>query len=177
VTAGRRVVIGRIVGAHGLGGCVQVRYSGDRPENLLKASRVILGAGEEDLEAVSVEVVSVTPGRAGEVRMELAGIAGREEASKLRGRAVMVDSGQLERLPEGEYYEYQLVGCRVEGENGETIGTVREVWPTGACDVLVVESPAGGRHLIPTRGDFLREVDIEERRIAIGVIPGLLDAQ
>jgi 16S rRNA processing protein RimM len=170
-------VIGRIVGAHGLHGCVQVRYSGDGPEHLLKASVVTLGDGEEDPGAVSVEVVSVTPGRAGEVRMELAGIVGREEASKLRDCAVMLDPGQLERLPEGEYYEYQLIGCRVEGENGETIGTVREVWPTGTSDVLVVESQAGGQHLIPTRGDFLREVDVEGRRIVVEAIPGLLDRQ
>ena len=83
---------------------------------------------------------------------------------------------KLERLPEGEYYEYQLVGCRVEGEDGQAIGTVREVWSTGASDVLVVESEEGEQRLIPTGGDFLREVDLEGRRIVIEVIPGLLDA-
>ena len=106
----------------------------------------------------------------------LAGSTGREEASNLRGRLVMIDSGQLEQLSEGEYYQYQLVGCRVEGENGTTIGTVLEVWSTGASDVLVVENEEGGQHLIPTGGDFLREVDVDRRRIVVEVIPGLLDA-
>jgi 16S rRNA processing protein RimM len=152
-----------------------VRTSGDGQENLLRASVVTLGESEEDPEAVSVEVASAEPGRRGEVRMTLAGVDGREEASDLRGRLVMVDSGRLERLPEGEYYEYQLVGCRVEGEDGQTIGTVREIWSTGASDVLVVESEEGEQRLIPTGGDFLREVDLDGRRIVIEVIPGLLD--
>jgi len=176
VTVARRVVIGRIIGAHGMHGCVQVRYSGDGPENLLRASVVALGDGEEDTKAVSMQVVSAEPGRPSEVRMSLAGIDGREQASQLRGRLIMVEAGQLEQLPDGEYYEYQLVGCRVEGDDGQTLGTVREVWSTGSSDVLVVEREEGGQHLIPTGGDFLREVDVDARRIVVEIIPGLLDA-
>ena len=176
MTGPPRIAIGCIVGVHGLRGCVQVRYFGDGSENLMRASVVTLGEGEEDPEAVSVEVQSATPGRSGEVRMVLAGISGREAASKLRGRLVMVDPGQLEQLSEGEYYHYQLVGCRVEGENGQTIGTVRDVWSPGASDILIVENEEGGQHLIPTGGDFLREVDVDRRRIVVEIIPGLLDA-
>jgi len=176
MTARQRVAIGRIVGTHGLRGCVRVRTFGVGPENLARASSVTLGESEEDPKAVSAEVVGAEPGRPGEVRMTFAGVDGLEAASRLRGRLVMQDSGQLEQLPEGEYYEYQLVGCRVEGEAGQTIGTVREVWSTGASDVLVVESEEGEQRLIPTGGDFLREVDLEGRRIVIEVIPGLLDA-
>jgi len=176
VTAQQRVAIGRIVGAHGLRGCVRVQTFDGESENLLQASSVMLGESEEDPKAVSAEVVGAAPGRPGEVRMTLAGVDGREAAARLRGRLVMLDSGQLEQLPDGEYYEYQLVGCRVEGEEGQTIGAVREVWSTGASDVLVVESEEGERRLIPTGGNFLREVDLEGRRIVIEVIPGLLDA-
>jgi 16S rRNA processing protein RimM len=175
VSTRQRVAIGRIVGTHGLRGCVQVRAFGDGPEDLMLASVVTLGESEEDPKAVSVDVAGAQPGRPGEVRMTLVGVDGREEAARLRGRLVMVDSGQLEELPDGEYYEYQLVGCRVEGEDGQTIGTVREVWATGASDVLVVESEEGEQRLIPTGGDFLREVDLDARRIVIEVIPGLLD--
>jgi 16S rRNA processing protein RimM len=176
VTGRQRVAIGRIVGAHGLRGRVRVRSFDAGPENLLQASSVTLGKSEEDPKAVSAKVVGAEPGRSGEVRMALAGVDGREAASRLQGRLVMVDAGQLEQLPDGEYYEFQLVGCRVEGAEGQTIGAVREVWSTGAGGLLVVESEAGEQRLIPTGGDFLREVDLEGRRIVIEVIPGLLDA-
>lgn len=176
MTARQRVAIGRIVGTHGLRGCVRVRSFDGGPENLLRASSVTVGESEEDPKAVSAEVVGAEPGRSGEVRLTLTGVDGREAASRLRGSLVMVDSEELEPLPEGEYYEYQLVGCRVEGVEGERIGEVRGVWSTGASDVLVVESEEGEQRLIPTGGDFLREVDLEGRRIVIEVIPGLLGA-
>jgi len=173
--AARRVAVGRVVGVHGLRGCLRVQYFGDGPDNLMRASSVTLGESEDDRGATTAEVRAVAPGRAGEVRMTLAGIAGREAALGLRGSLVMLASGQLERLPAGEYYEYQLIGCRVEGEDGQAIGTVREIWATGASDVLVVEGAEGRRHLIPAGGAFLREVDVEARRIVIEVVPGLLE--
>jgi ribosomal 30S subunit maturation factor RimM len=43
--------------------------------------------------------------------------------------------------------------------------------------VLVVENEEGGQQLIPTGGDFLREVDLAGRRIVVNLIPGLLDPQ
>ena len=175
VNTPRRVASGCIVGVHGLGGSVRVRVFGDGSDPLLAAKQVTLGAGVEDPNIVVMEVVSTAPGRSDEVRMTLAGIEDREAASKLRGQLVLVELDELERLEEGEYYEFQLVGCRVEGEDGKAIGTVREVWPTGASDVLIVDNGEGGQHLIPTGGDFLKEVDLRERRIVISVIPGLLD--
>jgi len=122
-----------------------------------------------------MEVESATPGRSSEVRMTLAGVERREAARQLRGRLVMVEAGQLEPLADGEFYEFQLVGCRVEGEDGEKIGTVREVWSTGASKLLRVVNEEGGQHLIPTGGDFLREVDLEKRRIVVEIVSGLLD--
>ena len=56
------------------------------------------------------------------------------------------------------------------------IGTVREVWATGAVDVLVVEDEKGAQQLIPAMESQLREVDIEARRIVIEILPGLLDS-
>jgi len=141
----------------------------------MRASVVMLAENETDSEAISVQVADVAPGRSGEVRMTFHGVGALEQAQALRGHLVMVDASQLERLPEGEYYEYELVGCRVEGEDGQRIGTVREIWSTGAADVLVVVGEAGEQHLIPTGGDFLRKVDVDGRRIVIEVIPGLLD--
>ena len=171
----RRVVIGRVTGEHGLRGAVQIRFSGDGPENLLRASKVTIGSRVDDPRAISMEVESATPGRSSEIRMKLAGVEGREAARQLRGRLVMVDTGQLEPLADGEYYEFQLVGCRVEGESGEKVGTVREVWSTGPSNVLRVVNEEGGEHLIPTGGDFLREVDLEKQRIVIEIVSGLLD--
>jgi len=170
-----RVAIGQVVGAHGVRGDIKVRFFGDGPENLLQAGTLMLGAGVDDAGAVSMEVRSATPAGSGEVRMTLAGVDDRDAAARLRGRLVLVDSGTLAPLGDGEHYQYELVGCTVEGDDGRTLGTVREVWPTGGADVLLIEGRDGREQLIPTGGDFLQELDVAGRRVVIRVLPGLLD--
>ena len=175
VTESRRVVLGRVVAAHGLRGWLRVRVFGDSPDNLMRAPELMFGASSDDRETETREVERAETGRPGEVRLLLAGISDRDQAQALRGHLIMVDESEIERLPEGEYYEYEFIGCRVEDEEGQTIGTVRGVWSTGAADVLIVDDGLGGQHLIPTGGDFLREVDVADRRIVVALIPGLLD--
>jgi 16S rRNA processing protein RimM len=81
----------------------------------------------------------------------------------------------LPELPAGEFYWYELIGCRVATEGGEQVGRVREIWETGAHDVLVVEDEEGVRRLIPTAAELMKDVDLVERRIIVVDLPGLLE--
>jgi 16S rRNA processing protein RimM len=174
-TSARAVALGRVVGAHGLRGGLRVRYFAEGPENLLAVSRVALGQSEADPDPETFDVRSVAAGRAGELRLELVGVRTREEALALGGRLVLVSPGELRPLGPGEYYGYQLLGCRVESEDGVVLGTLREIWETGASDVLVVEDGLGRRHLLPAA--LLRRLDAEDRRIVMEILPGLLAAE
>jgi 16S rRNA processing protein RimM len=108
------------------------------------------------------------------VRIALEGVADRDAAAALRGALVVGDAERLAPLPAGEHYWFELVGCRVEAEGGRALGTVREIWETGAHDVLVVEDEAGRKHLIPAAEAFLRRVDPAAGRIVVAPVPGLL---
>src|SRR5262245_24111983 len=169
------IALGRVVGAHGLRGGIRVRCFADGPESLLALREVSLGRAEDDPEARSFEVRSVAPGRPGELRIDLVGVRTREAAEALRGQLVLVAPAELAPLAAGEYYGYQLLGCRVEGEDGTPVGTVREIWTTGASDLLVVDGEGGARHLIPA--PLLRHLDAEGRRIVVEILPGLLSAE
>jgi len=183
------VALGRVFGAHGLRGEIRVRVLGDHPGHLCRAKRVWLSGAQEPLQTAQPEppdepgqrdpplwtVLEARPGRPGEVRLRLEGVSDREEALALEGLWVLGEATDLEPLPEGEWYWYEVVGCRVEGDDGTQIGVVREIWETGAHDVLVVEGQDGRTRLVPAAETFLKEVDIRERRIVIEVIPGLLD--
>jgi len=164
------------VGAHGLRGQLRVRCFGAGPEVLEAAPRLIL-VGEGDEPGAGLEVCypveSVAPGRRGELRVALEGVQDREAAEALRGRQVLVETSDLEALPAGEYYGYQIVGCRVEAQDGTPVGTVREIWETGGSDLLVVEDEGGREQLLPAA--LLQEVDVEGRRAVIELLPGLLD--
>ncbi|MDD9802118.1 MAG: ribosome maturation factor RimM [Deltaproteobacteria bacterium] len=171
-----KVALGRVVGAHGLRGQLRVRCLGDDPGNLLAAASIELAdaRGAGDPAPQRCEIREAAAGRAGEVRLRLAGVDDRNAALALRGQLLLGDSADLAALPEGEFYWFQLIGCRVE-RAGRTLGRVREIWETGAHDVLVVSGCDGRERLIPTARELMPEVDLAARRIAIADLPGLGD--
>jgi len=175
------VLLGVVIGAHGLRGELRVRWLGDGPEGLAGMPAVEIGAGPDDPGLRRFTVRTTRAGRRGELRVTLEGIDDRDGAEALRGGRVIGEARHLEPLGPGEYRWYQLVGCGVvradaPDEARGLLGTVREIWETGAHDVLVVENEEGQRHLLPAAQAFLREIDPAGRRIVYDVIPGLLDA-
>ena len=169
------VVLGRVVGVHGMRGELRVRLLDDEDDRNLRAvPSVRLARTQGDPKAVEARVRAVGSGRRGERRLSLEGVDDRDEALALRGRLVVARAEHLEPLAPGEYYQYELCGCRVEDAAGRTIGVVHGIWETGAPDVLVVVD--GGRErLVPATPEILRQVDVVARRIVIDAPPGLLD--
>lgn len=168
-------MLGRVVGAHGVRGEIRVRWFGDGPENLLRAKRVELAdaRGLEDPAPLGCEIEGGGRGRAGEVRLTVRGVEGRDAAEALRGRLVLIEASALPPAPAGEVYGYQLVGCQVVLPSGESVGRVRELWDAPGQDVLVVAGTDGRDRLIPVA--LARELDVAARRIVIEDLPGLID--
>ncbi len=174
------VVVGRVVGAHGVRGDVRVRWLGDGPDNLLSAERVALAdpeRGRSDPAPRTFDVRGGGPGRQGEVRLSFVGIEDRDGAEALRGRLVLVDASVLPTLPDGEFYWHELVGCRVETEAGADLGRVRELWETGAHDLLVVIDAEGRRRLVPTAGPAILAIEPAAGRIVVDDTPGLFEPE
>jgi 16S rRNA processing protein RimM len=120
------------------------------------------------------ELSALAPGRREEWRVTLNGVATRDASDALKGRVVYVAADALAPLEEGEFYAYQVVGCRLEDEQGQTVGRVTSIWETGA-DVLVVEAPDGAQRLVPMA--LLRDVDPEAGRVVAEILPGLLEVE
>lgn len=176
VDPARRVRVGRIVGAHGLEGELRVGLFGADPECLADVETVWLAQDESDPQATPHALRRVAPGRSGECRIALAGVLDRTAAETLRGRWLLVQARDLAATAPGEYYVHELVGCRVEDAGGRALGVVRDVWATGASDVLVIEDAAGRQQLVPAVAALLLVVDVAARRIAIDAIPGLFES-
>jgi 16S rRNA processing protein RimM len=141
----------------------------------MSCEEIWLGDRRDDPEAKLYQIEFRGTGRANEARLGLAGIVDRDAAQALRGLLVLASESALEPLDDDEFYWHQLVGCQVETETGEHVGTVREIWETGAHDVLVVRNEAGMQNLIPTARELTREIDLPGRRIVVASVPGLID--
>ncbi len=106
-------------------------------------------------------------------RLKLAGIDSREEATSLVGSYLQVPEGELESLPEGEYYRYQLIGLAVRSADGRELGSIAAVFSTASNDVFVVKGDHG-EVLIPFVDDVVQRVDLGERLVVIELVPGLM---
>ena len=152
-----------------------MRIAGDSADHLLSVDTIWLGKRIDDPEARRRSVVDRGLARPGEVRLRLDGMHQRSQVQDLIGMLVTASRDLLPALPEGEFYWYQLIGCRVDTESGEHAGIVKEIWETGAHDVLVVMDEDGARRLIPTADELMVEIDLAGRRIVMVDMPGLLE--
>ena len=63
----------------------------------------------------------------------------------------------------------------VQGRAGEALGTVKDVMETGANDVYIVEMKDGRELLLPAIGDCILDVNLDEGRMTVHVLDGLMD--
>ncbi len=101
------------------------------------------------------------------VRIEGAGDL--NTAQPFIGATLLAERGRI-ALSEGEYLDRDLVGCELVSNDGTPYGRVERVEHYPSSDMLVVK----GR-LVPMVRAFLREIDVEHKRIVVDVPKGLLD--
>jgi len=101
---------------------------------------------------------------------ELAGLAA---VNSFRNVPLFVPVEDRPPLPEGEYYQHQLLGMQVVEEGGSILGTLTEILSTGANDVYVVRPAQGGELLLPAIQDVVQQVMLAEKRMVVRLLPGL----
>ena len=81
-----------------------------------------------------------------------------------------MEAPDVERPPleEGEYLTRDLIGLQAFTPEGEPLGKVDDVVAIPAHDVLVI-----GELLVPAVDIFVKQVDLEGRRIVLELIPGM----
>jgi 16S rRNA processing protein RimM len=97
-----------------------------------------------------------------------------EAAETLRNADICIAESEAVELETGEFFDWDLTGCRVETINGENVGTVREVMRTGGTEILVVAGDEK-EFLIPFAETICVEVDVDRKVIKIDPPEGLLD--
>lgn len=96
---------------------------------------------------------------------KLEGVTDRDVAFKLKGKAVAVPRDQLPEPSEGEYYWSDLIGVEVANLQNVPFGRIKELFETGANDVIVVSGER--ERLIPFIDQVVKEVDLQNRRMLV----------
>jgi len=173
--------VGSIASAHGVRGEVNVFPMTDDVNRFKKLKSVIFDTGKELVET-KVESVKFTKQF---VVLKLDVISDRDQADRMRKHGLYVTRENAVKLSKDEYFIADLIGLSVEDEDGNEIGILHEVIPTGANDVYEVklskeylykgQIPKDDMVYFPAIKDCVKNVDVEGGKITVHVMDGLID--
>jgi 16S rRNA processing protein RimM len=165
--------IGRVVKPHGVKGKIKVDYFGEDLNHFPLYREVFIKDHVGRLQAYDILEAVPQPPR---LILRLKGIERIEEVEPLVGREIFIEKRSLPDLKEGEHYWFEILGMVVETEKGKRIGRVREIFPTGANDVYVVE---GKRReiFLPATEEVIQSIDIKKGKMKVIRMEGLWEEE
>ena len=124
------------------------------------------------LDGVAAKVAASRPNKGGYViLLDLA--PDRNVAETLRGSWLTIPESDLEPLPDGVFYHFQLVDMEVYTDDGERLGRIAEIIETPGNDVYIVRKTNERDLLLPAIKDVILDVDVESSRMTVHLLPGL----
>lgn len=164
------LLVGKITKPHGLRGEVKIYCFSGQPENFLEYKELTLCDLKGKLSGPIVVTKSRVQGKAAVVKF--ATIADRTAAESIEGYEVLLLKEHLPQAKPGEYYWHQYQGKELIDKDGSPIGTVKELFSSGAQDILVVTTESG-EVLVPIIDEFI--IDETDDRLVVELPPGLLE--
>ena len=167
------LLIGKIVGVHGLKGNIKVYSYAESVSVFKPGSQLVLktaGGGQKPYTVNWAKPHSKT------ILLSLTEVETLELAKVLVGSEVFIEKASLPELEDGTFYWFELVGLSVFTVEGEYLGCVDSVFPTGSNDVFVVKDPERGssyEKLIPVIGSVVISIDLEKKTVQVDLPEGL----
>ncbi len=162
------VRIGQITAPVGIKGEVRVFPYTDRESRFSDIEKVFVGEGND---VYTIQKVRFDKGM---VVIKFKEVNDRNTSETLRSRNLYVEKDKY-LLDEDSYFLDDLIGCSVFSEDAVLLGSLKEVIQNTSQDVYVIAKADGKTFMVPAVKEFIRLVDIEEKKIVIHVIGGLID--
>lgn len=182
----KNIVDARIIGVigkpHGIKGEIVMRVLTDYPGSISEGSVFFLD--EKGSETVRIEKIRPKQVKGIiQLLVKFEGFDDRDEALALKGRNLFRDSVHSPELKEGQYWIDDLMYCGVYDNKGVCIGKVIDVEKRSSNENLLVrvegdkvpkKNLSGGILYIPVIDDFIKAINIEEKKIILNKIPEYL---
>ena len=163
--------IGQIVNTFGIKGEVKVKPFTDDIKRFDKLKKINI---EQKNSKKEYEIENIKYHK-DMVILKLKGIDQIEQAELRRNSYLKIDRNEEEPLEENTYYIVDLLGLSVYTEEGILLGILDDIYNTGSNDIYVVKDSLGKQTLLPAIQDVIKEIDIENQKIIVHVMKGLLD--
>ncbi len=157
----RHILLGTIVGAHGVRGEVRIKSFTAEPRRIAAYGPLADDGGRRTFK---LKVRSVLRGL---VIAAIDGVGDRDAAEALRGVRLYVSRARLPKTRGEEWYAADLVGLAVETVDGQALGQVRAVDNFGAGDVLEIGSSDRDSVWLPFTRMVVPTIDLAGGRVIV----------
>ncbi len=167
------VSVGKIVNFHGIKGEAKVGYSKNQQDFFMSLGTVYL---KNEGDYTPLNILSSKPHK-NMMIVKFEGINSINELLPLKGNLLFVEDTIIrENLDEDEFLIDELVGLEVfDVQDGKKLGFVIGVSNNGASDLISVKTNSKKICLIPFVKAIVPVVDIQNRKIMINNLEGLLE--
>jgi|ERR1041385_8091606 16S rRNA processing protein RimM len=166
------IVVAHIVKVRGLRGEVVADLLTDFPDRFEQLSSLVAVSADGSRRSLQIEEQWFHGDR---LVLKFAGFDQIEAAKQLIGCNLAVPVDERVELPDDSFYDWELIGCRVENVSGQPVGEVREIMRTGAGELLCIADPDNHERLVPMTADIVVEIDKDKKLIRIDPPAGLLE--
>lgn len=163
--------VGVLTSTHGVHGEAKVFPTTDDSGRFNNLKSVLLDTGKEHME-LEIENVKFHKNM---VILKFKGFDTIEAIEKYKGKDLLVSRENAVKLKKNENYIADLLGLPVITDEGNPLGTLKDIMQTGANDVYVVETEAGKEVLLPSIKECILDVDLDKGQILVHIMDGLLD--
>lgn len=165
------VCIGKVLKPFGINGALKIQNFSDIPDRFENLDFIYVGPSVDLAVPYEMEAVEYHNRY---IILYLLRYTNRNIAESLQGYFCYIPKAAQEQLPEDNFYVDDLIGMTLKSDNNKLIGSIRDVIPSPANDVLVVDAP-GGELLIPMVSEIVKHVDLAAGEITIQPIEGMLE--
>jgi len=101
-------------------------------------------------------------------------LKGIDTPESLRNCYIKINRKDARKLPEGTYFIVDLIGLDVYTDEEKLLGTLEDIYNAGSSDIYVVRTSEGKQILLPAIKDVIKKVDIENKKVIVHIIEGLI---
>jgi len=166
------IVVAHIVKTRGLRGEVVAGLLTDFPDRFENLKTLTGISAEGSQRSLQIEEQWFHGNR---LVLKFAGFDSIDEAKQLVNYDLAVPAEERIELPSDSFYEWELLGSRVETIGGQNVGEVKQILRTGGVEMLSVVDESGRDRLIPMAADIVVEIDKDKKLIRIDPPEGLLE--
>ena len=167
----KRLEIGQIVNTFGIRGEVKVVPFTNDIKRFDDLKKVYVKSNKQSKQ-YKVENVRYHKNMA---LLKLEGINNPEIAEMLKNSYLEIDREDAIPLEEGTYFIADLIGLDVYTDEGKLLGKVNDIYNTGSNDIYVIKDEFGKQILLPGIKEVIKDVQIENSKIIVHLIPGLIN--